>query len=559
LARSAFRASPPIRRTSGFVTAFETLALFDLSLAIRFGVQFGLFGGSIFFLGSERHHRAYLPRVASAELLGCFAMTETGHGSNVGGIETTARYLPERDVIRIDTPTESARKDYIGNATAAMMATVFAQLEVDGESHGVHAFLVPLRDEAGALLPGIRVGDCGHKMGLNGVDNGRLWFDGVEIPRANLLDRFAQIEDGGYVSPIPSPSRRFFTMIGTLVGGRISIACASLSVASSALTIAIRYGNRRHQFGPAGEAEMAILDYQTHQLRLMPLLATSYALRFALDALVRRFCAADKDRTAAREVEGLAAGLKAYASWHASRTAQVCRESCGGAGYLSENRFGALKADSEIFSTFEGDNTVLLQLVAKGLLSSYAHQFSEMSFFGILRHLVDRVSKEFADQNQYTIRRTDQAHLRDPELQIELLRAREHDLLASVARRIKRRIDGGMDSFLAFTECQNHLMDLAHASVEREIVEQFHLAIEALGDDPLAEQLVPLRDLTALWHVERDIGWFLENDYMEGAKARALRDQVQALCSEVRQIAVGLVDAFGIPQNCLGAPIARPT
>jgi len=116
-----------------------------------------------------------------------------------------------------------------------------------------------------------------------------------------------------------------------------------------------------------------------------------------------------------------------------------------------------------------------------------------------------------------------------------------------------------MDSFLAFTECQNHLMDLAHASVEREIVEQFHLAIEALGDDPLAEQLVPLRDLTALWHVERDIGWFLENDYMESAKARALRDQVQALCGEVRQIAVGLVDAFGIPQNCLGAPIARPT
>jgi len=78
--------------TAAFVVAFEALAEHDLSLLIKFGVQFGLFGGSIQQLGTERHHREYLPRVGTLELPGCFAMTETGHGSNVRDIETTATY-----------------------------------------------------------------------------------------------------------------------------------------------------------------------------------------------------------------------------------------------------------------------------------------------------------------------------------------------------------------------------------------------------------------------------------------------------------------------------------
>src|SRR4051794_18867631 len=135
------------------VTAFETLAMGDLSLLVKCGVQFGLFGGAILHLGTERHHRAYLQDVALLDLPGCFAMTETGHGSNVQALETTATY--ENGEFVIHTPSDDARKDYIGNAARdGRMAVVFAQLIAGGEKQGVHAILVPIRDDEGEPLPG---------------------------------------------------------------------------------------------------------------------------------------------------------------------------------------------------------------------------------------------------------------------------------------------------------------------------------------------------------------------------------------------------------------------
>ena len=105
-----------------------------------------------------------------------------------------------------------------------------------------------------------------------------------------MLDRFAQVSsDGAYSSEIASPSKRFFTMLGTLVGGRVSVGAGALSAAKTALTIAVRYGLRRRQFGPAGQPETALLDYRTHQRRLLPRLATTYAIHFAIAHLARRF------------------------------------------------------------------------------------------------------------------------------------------------------------------------------------------------------------------------------------------------------------------------------
>ena len=167
---------------AGFIAAFETMGLHDLSLMIKMGVQFGLFGGSILQLGTESHHQRYLREVGSLALPGCFAMTETGHGSNVHDLETTARYDSERQEFVVDTPHAGARKDYIGNAARhGQLATVFAQLEVGKEQHGVHALLVPIRNADGTPCDGVGIEDCGEKLGLNGVDNGRLWFDQVRI------------------------------------------------------------------------------------------------------------------------------------------------------------------------------------------------------------------------------------------------------------------------------------------------------------------------------------------------------------------------------------------
>ncbi|MDX1502124.1 MAG: acyl-CoA dehydrogenase [Thermoanaerobaculia bacterium] len=542
---------------TAFIAAFETMAFHDHSLLVKMGVQFGLFGGSILQLGTEGHHRRFLPRVATLELPGCFAMSETGHGSNVQELETVARYDAATGELVVTTPHARARKDYIGNAARdGRMATVFAQLEVEGESYGVHALLVPIRDERGEPLPGVTIEDCGEKMGLNGVDNGRLSFDGVRVPRENLLDRFASVDESGrYTSPITSASKRFFVMLGTLVGGRVSVALAGNSAAKSALAIAVRYAVRRRQFGPGGRPERALLDYPSHQRRLLPRLATTYALHFALEHLVQRYAdsAGSEDR---REVETLAAGLKAYSTWHATDTIQEGREACGGQGYLAENRFASLKADTDVFTTFEGDNTVLLQLVAKGLLSGYRKQFHDLTLLGLARYLAGRAAITVAELNPVVTRLRDEAHLRDRGFQTGALLWREEHLLSSLARRLKTRIDGGGDPFDALSECQTHALALAKAHVESTVLERFAAAVAGLEDAATREVLERLCDLYALSRIESDRGWFQEHGYLEGGKAKAIRDQVDRLCAEVRPQAVPLVNAFGIPPALLAAPIA---
>ena len=542
---------------AAFLAAFETLAHHDLSLLVKLGVQFGLFAGAIHQLGTERHHAAYLPAAARLDLAGCFAMTETGHGSNVADLETTACYDPEGGTFEIHTPHTEARKDYIGGAARdARLAVVFAQLETGGARHGVHAFLVPLRDAVGTVLPGIHIEDCGEKLGLNGVDNGRIAFDRVRVPREALLDRFAAVAaDGSYASPIASPGKRFFTMLGTLVGGRVSVSLASLSAAKSALSIAVRYAEHRRQFGGPGESETLLLDYPSHQRRLLPRLATAYALHFALRDLAARYVAAQASEEERRSVENLAAGLKALATWHATDTIQACREACGGQGYLAVNRFAALKADSDVFTTFEGDNTVLLQLVAKGLLSAYRKQFGDMGFVDLMRFVASRAGTAVRELNPVVARMTGPEHLRGPEFHLGALRWREEHLLATVARRLKKRLDTGIEPTEAMLECQTHLLATARAHVDRIVVERAAEAVAAAPTD-LAAVLRPLLSLHALARLEANAGWLLEHGVIEAGKARAIRKQVDALCLELRPLARGLVDAFAIPGELLAAPIA---
>lgn len=234
----------------GCLTAFEMFGHVDLSLLVKLGVQYGLFAGAVGGLGTHQHHVDYLQPALTGELLGCFAMTESAGGSDVAQLKTTARYDPLTDELVITTPARDARKDYIGNAAKdGRIAAVFAQLQVGEEHHGVHCVLVPIRDAKGAAMPGVTLEDCGPKIGLPGVDNGRISFDQVRVPRTNLLDRFGTISaEGQYASPIENPNRRFFTMLGALVRGRVSVGAAAGAATRNALTIAIKHGDRRTQF-----------------------------------------------------------------------------------------------------------------------------------------------------------------------------------------------------------------------------------------------------------------------------------------------------------------------
>ncbi|MEJ2867178.1 acyl-CoA dehydrogenase [Actinomycetospora sp. OC33-EN08] len=568
----------------GSVVSFEMLAFADLSLQVKSGVQWGLFGGAIQALGNAEQHARYLPAVMDLSLPGCFGMTETGHGSDVQSVHTTATYDPASQEFVVDTPTESARKDYIGNAARdGRMAVVFVQLwsAPEGEAptrHGVHAVLVPLRDDDGRVLPGVEITDDGHKEGLNGVDNGRLAFHGVRVPRENLLDRYGTVAaDGTYSSSIDSENRRFFTMLGALVRGRISVSGSAVGAAQLALTIAIRYGEARRQFAaPGGDGEIAILDYLAHQRKLLPLLARTYALRFAQNELVEmlhdiqteREAGGSVDEKRQRELESRAAGIKALSTWNATQVIQVCREACGGQGYLSENRLGTLRTDTDVFTTFEGDNTVLLQLVAKGLISGYADDFGHLDTLGTIRFVADQVLDTVAERTSLhalaerlrgAATGGDDEEVLDSSWQIKLLDDREEHTLDSLVRRLRPARGKGVTpdrAFDIFNRAQDHLLHAARTHLDGLVLDAFNRACER-ETDPTAKQLMrSVCDLYALSVIEDDKGWFLEHGRISAARSKAITAEINKLCRTLRPHARTLIDAFGIPEHWIGAPIA---
>ncbi|NUQ31574.1 MAG: acyl-CoA oxidase [Dermatophilaceae bacterium] len=539
------------------VAAFEMLGHTDLSLFVKAGVQWGLFGGAVSLLGTGRHDHL-VPLITSGELQGCFAMTETGHGSDVQSLLTTATFDPATDELVVHSPTPSARKDYIGNAARdGRVAAVFAQLVVGGESHGVHCVLVPIRDAEGTPAAGVTIEDCGAKLGLNGVDNGRLSFDRVRVPRTNLLGRYGDIDDSGtYSSPIDNPGRRFFTMLGTLVRGRISVAGGAGAAARSALAVTTRYAAGRRQFAaPGTDVETTVLDYRTYQRRLLPRIATAYALQVAQHELVSAMDDVLSGRATAEEdqrrLETRAAGIKVLTTRHATDTIQECRELCGGAGYLWANRLAALKADTDIFTTFEGDNTVLLQLVAKSLLTDYQATFGDLdtlersSARGNVQRLVDAAPGREEDVT-FGIRGT----------QLRLLREREEHLIEGLARRLRRATTPGADAFAVFNATQDHLVEAAAAHVERLVGESFAASVEECADDEAKAVLGRVCDLHLLSTIERHKAWYLEHDRLSPARTKALTALVNEICAELRPLATDLVDAFGIAEGLLATEMS---
>ncbi|MCH9666450.1 MAG: acyl-CoA dehydrogenase family protein [Actinomycetia bacterium] len=557
------------------VTLIEMLAMSDLSLMVKAGVQWGLFGGAIENLGTERHHEAYVQRIIDLDLLGCYAMTETGHGSDVQALETTATYDPSSEEFVIHSPTPSSRKDYIGGAAqTARIAAVFAQLITpDGENHGVHCLVVPLRDDDGKDLPGVTTSDCDYKGGLPGVDNGRIQFDHVRVPRENLLNKYADVApDGTYSSPIENVGRRFFTMLGTLVRGRVTVGGSAAAATRVALDIATRYALQRRQFeAPDDEREVLIMDYLMHQRRLFPLIAKSYALQFAQNELVSTChelqTADNPDAEEQRELESRAAGLKAANTWHATRAIQEAREACGGAGYLAENRLIALKADTDVFTTFEGDNHVLTQLVAKQLLTDYADDVKGMgpvewvrfaaNFAGervLQRTHAQPVMQRILDARQDN---EEEGSLFNRGTQMKMFEDREEYSLASLARRLQGK-SREMSAFDAFNAVQDHVMHAATAHIDRTILEAFVAGIDGCEHKEAREILEMVCDLYALSVIENDKAWFVEHRFLSTERSKAVTRGINDRCRRLRPHAETLVDGFGIPEQLRDAEMLHP-
>lgn len=552
------------------VANFEMVAMGDLSLTIKTGVQHGLFGGAIVNLGTQWHHETFLPGAIDVSLPGCFAMTELGHGSDVASLETTITWDAATGEFIVDSPTVSATKAYIGNAARdGRMAAVFGQLHVNGVHQGVHVILVPIRDEGGNDLPGVTTGDQGHKGGLLGVDNGTIAFDQVRVPRSMLLNRYGGVrEDGTYVSDIASKNARFFTMLGTLVRGRICVGGGAASAARKALTIAVRYASERRQFRQAGLGEeIVLMDYLTHQRRLLPEVARAYAYGYAQNEVAQQLQritdAAGSDPKAARELETRAAGMKATLTRWANDTLQVAREACGGAGYLSDNGITLARQDADIFATFEGDNTVLLQLVAKALLLEYKSTWGDMDLRGTAQKTAKLIGGTVLERTtaRSVIERLVAAADRKPESErirmrgwhVRLFEFREQHIVESLAQRM-RATGSASDPFAAVNACQTHMLEAAKAHIDRVVLEAFIEGIEECQDDYVRALLVRVCDLYALSTIEANRAWFLEHEVFEPRRSKAITAEVDKLCGELRPRALELVEGLGVPAGWLHHP-----
>ena len=255
-------APPSSSRTSSAASAgsaqrspsFETLAHSDLSLLVKCGVQFGLFGGAVHHLGTRKHHEAYLQQIATLRAPRRFAMSETGHGSNVQNVRTTATYDPEARASSWSRPrADEDRKDYIGNAARPRPARrrLLPARRRRREAASTRARPDPgrgrrvcRRREDRGLRPQARPQRRRQRPHLASTASAsRATTCSTATPRVSA--------EGEYTSPIENQDRRFFTMLGTLIQGRISVGGASISATKSALTIAVRHAPAAPPVRPA--------------------------------------------------------------------------------------------------------------------------------------------------------------------------------------------------------------------------------------------------------------------------------------------------------------------
>eukprot|EP01133_Synstelium_polycarpum_P007898 gene7898-9272_t len=517
-----------------YLVSMELISLCDASLSVKLGVHFSLFGNAVLNLGTEKHHLKYIKDIDSWKLPGCFGMTELGHGSNVQGVETTATYDKDTQEFIINTPSDSAQKFWIGNAALHGQAcAVFAQLYIGGVHYGVHVFVVPIRNADGTIAENVRIMDNGHKLGLQGVDNGRLWFMNKRIPRDNLLNKFGDVEkDGTYVTSIPSKNKRFGSMVAPLVGGRVLIATSALSAAKLGLMVGVRYAYCRRQFGQKGN-ETRIIEYLTHQRRLFPLVAAAVAFSFPIQHLKQIYCEPNKTAQNVKDVHIWASGLKAVVSWFKTFTLQQLRECCGGQGFSSFNQIAGLKSDLDIDMTYEGDNTVLLQQVSRYLLVELQK---------------GRYTTTLPNHTKKTL---------DADFQIQCMKWRESNIVQTLSSKIMSHLDVGKSLEVAWNDSLDIVTILGKAHIERITIEYFQAAIKRAA--PSLQPVLELcRNLYFTWRVIEDLGYFLCNDGLTHETGLKIQENMNKLCSDMLPVGLDIVNSFNIAESFIHAPIAKP-
>ncbi|KAL7689551.1 putative acyl-CoA dehydrogenase/oxidase and middle domain superfamily, acyl-CoA oxidase [Plasmopara halstedii] len=514
----------------------------------------GMFLNNLGLLFTDEQQSRWMEMAKQWRMVGCYVQTELGHGSNVRGLETTASYIPADDEFEIHSPTVTSMKWWPGAlARTANFGVVYARLLLGGKDYGVHNFMVQLRDlETHDVMPGVTLGDIGPKIGFNNVDNGYCAFNRVRIPRSNMGMRFATVtSEGKYTKNVGIPKEViYFTMLQTRM---VYVRSSGLALAK-ACTISIRYSGVRRQGydarNPESTEEVCVLDYQTQQYRLFPLLAAAYAIILSgnhVDTIASQLADQVKNGDLSMLVEGhtISCGLKVVASEMASNGIETCRRACGGHGYLLSSGLPVLLGDVVQMVTAEGENFVLCQQTARALLKIHGQYQSggqlptAMQFIAQIDTLCrsqPRSKDQWLELDTY----------------VETFQQRFLYLLRSLT------IKASMDSSIAAVLQNNSVqcVELSNAYTYLILVNNFVEAVRAAPSEiRLVLQL--LCKLFALTQLDATASQFIESGCIFSSDMTTIRASMVELLDLIRPHAVTLVDGFNFSDHALNSTLGR--
>ena len=312
-----------------YAVVVEELCRVNGSIGITMWAHNSLCSGHLYLFGTPAQRERYLPPLARGEVLGAWALTEPGSGSDAAALRTAAAAEGDEFVL-------TGAKAFITNGSVAGTAVVMARTDPEAQGRGISAFIL----ERG--MPGFRAGQRYKKLGLHASDTAELVLEGVRVPKANLLgERGHGFRDSKQV----------------LEGGRIAMAAMGVGLAQGALDLALRYAKERHAFG------QPLAGFQGLRGMLADLATEVEAARLLT---LRAAYGKDQGRPVMRE----ASMAKVFASEVAVRCATKAVQVHGGYGYTREFPVERFYRDAKLCEIGEGTSEVQRMVIARSILEA---------------------------------------------------------------------------------------------------------------------------------------------------------------------------------------------